>query len=97
MEPNQETVKNKEEGVLEDVTLNQEDDEYDSKERVLHKYFLQEWKLIKSLLDDTVSNGRVSNPSSVHKFRSIVLYPIPFYLFILFLFSAENFIAIHCQ
>ncbi|KAJ1436266.1 Tubulin-specific chaperone D, C-terminal [Sesbania bispinosa] len=70
MEPNQETVTDKE--VLEAVTVNQEDDEYDSKESVLQKYFLQEWKLVKSLLDDTVSNGRVSDPSSVHKIRSIM-------------------------
>ncbi|MED6133423.1 hypothetical protein PIB30_028079 [Stylosanthes scabra] len=72
MEPKQEPMKNNDDGVLEDVTLNQEEDEFDSKERVLHKYFLQEWKLLKSLLDDTVSNGRVSDPSSVHKFRSII-------------------------
>ncbi|XP_027363984.1 tubulin-folding cofactor D isoform X1 [Abrus precatorius] len=61
MEPNQETV-----------TVNQDDDELDSKESVLQKYFLQEWKIVKSLLDDTVSNGRVSDPSSVHKIRSIM-------------------------
>ncbi|KAE9618781.1 putative tubulin-specific chaperone D, tubulin-folding cofactor D [Lupinus albus] len=73
MEPNKETVKNKnEEEALDVVVLNEEDDEYDSKERVLHKYFMQEWKLVKSLLDDTVSNGRVTDPSSVHKIRSIM-------------------------
>lgn len=49
-----------------------EDDEHDSKERVLQKYFLQEWELVKSLLHDIVSNGRVSNPSSVHTIRSIM-------------------------
>lgn len=64
----EETVKEKESVVI----ANQEEDEYDSKERVLQKYFLQEWKLVKSLLDDIVSNGRVSDPSSVHKIRSIV-------------------------
>ncbi|XP_061363955.1 tubulin-folding cofactor D [Gastrolobium bilobum] len=48
------------------------DDEYGSKDLVLHKYFLQEWKLVKSLLDDIVSDARVSNPSSVHKIRSIM-------------------------
>ncbi|KAK7269692.1 hypothetical protein RIF29_22426 [Crotalaria pallida] len=75
MEPNQqETMMNKknEEEPLEGVIVNEEEDEYDSKERVLHKYFLQEWKLVKSLLDDTVSHGRVTNPSSVHKIRSIM-------------------------
>ncbi|KAI4356773.1 hypothetical protein L6164_000767 [Bauhinia variegata] len=55
-----------------EVVVNQDDDEHDSKERVLQKYFLQEWKLVKSLLDDIVSNGRVSDPSSVHKIRSIM-------------------------
>nr|GMD59348.1 tubulin-folding cofactor D [Ipomoea batatas] len=49
-----------------------EDDEHDSKERVLQRYFLQEWKLVKSLLDDIVSHGRVSDLSSVHKIRSIM-------------------------
>ncbi|OIV90959.1 hypothetical protein TanjilG_16919 [Lupinus angustifolius] len=73
MEPNQETVKSKnEEEALDVVVVNEEDDEYESKERVLHKYFMQEWKLVKSLLDDIVSNGRVTDPSSVHKIRSIM-------------------------
>lgn len=50
----------------------EEDDEHDSKERVLQRYFLQEWNLVKSLLDDIVSNGRVVVPSSVQKIQSIV-------------------------
>ncbi|OMP00615.1 Armadillo-like helical [Corchorus olitorius] len=50
----------------------EEDDEHDSKELVLQRYFLQEWKLVKSLLDDIVSNGRVLDPSSVHRIRSIL-------------------------
>lgn len=49
-----------------------EDDEHDSKDTVLQKYFLQEWKLVKSLLDDIVSNQQVSDLSSVHKIRSIM-------------------------
>lgn len=49
-----------------------EDDEHDSKDTVLQKYFLQEWKLVKSLLDDIVSNQKVSDLSSVHKIRSIM-------------------------
>ncbi|RDX82306.1 Tubulin-folding cofactor D, partial [Mucuna pruriens] len=61
MEANQETV-----------TMNQEDDELDSKESVLQKYFLQEWNIVKSLLDDIVSKARVSDPSSVHRIRSIL-------------------------
>uniref|UniRef100_A0A1J3H4V5 Tubulin-folding cofactor D n=1 Tax=Noccaea caerulescens TaxID=107243 RepID=A0A1J3H4V5_NOCCA len=48
------------------------DDEHDSKERVLQRYFLQEWKLVKSLLDVIVSNGRVVDPSSVQKIQSIM-------------------------
>uniref|UniRef100_A0A6N2MVK8 Uncharacterized protein n=1 Tax=Salix viminalis TaxID=40686 RepID=A0A6N2MVK8_SALVM len=50
----------------------EEDDEHDSKDTVLQKYFLQEWKLVKSLLDDIVSNQQVSDLSSVHKIRSIM-------------------------
>ncbi|EOA23407.1 hypothetical protein CARUB_v10016587mg [Capsella rubella] len=50
----------------------EEDDEHDSKERVLQRYFLQEWKLVKTLLDDIVSNGRVVDPTSVQKIRSIM-------------------------
>ncbi|CAN1308050.1 Tubulin-folding cofactor D [Linum perenne] len=49
-----------------------EEDEHDSKERVLQKYFLLEWKLVKSLLDDILSNGRVVDLSSVNKIRSIM-------------------------
>ncbi|XP_020211483.1 tubulin-folding cofactor D isoform X2 [Cajanus cajan] len=56
----------------ETVTMNEEDDELDSKESVLHKYFLQEWNTVKSLLDDIVSKARVSDPSSVHRIRSIL-------------------------
>lgn len=58
---------------MEEAIPYEEDDALDSKERVLQKYFLLEWKLVKSLLDDIVSNGRVSDPSSVYKIRSIVL------------------------
>ncbi|KAK9056251.1 hypothetical protein SSX86_027347 [Deinandra increscens subsp. villosa] len=50
----------------------EEDDEHDSKEVVLQRYFLLEWKLVKSILDDIVSNGRVVDLSSVRKIRSIM-------------------------
>ncbi|KAJ0758992.1 putative armadillo-like helical, tubulin-specific chaperone D, tubulin-folding cofactor D [Helianthus annuus] len=50
----------------------EEDDEHDAKEVVLQRYFLQEWKLVKSILDDIVSNGRVVDLSSVRKIRSIM-------------------------
>ncbi|KAL2892431.1 Tubulin-folding cofactor D [Bienertia sinuspersici] len=49
-----------------------EEDEYDCKERVLQKYFLQEWNIVKSILDDIVSLGRVSDLSSAYKIRSIM-------------------------
>ncbi|KAI3800449.1 hypothetical protein L1987_28540 [Smallanthus sonchifolius] len=50
----------------------EEDDEHDAKEVVLQRYFLQEWKLVKSTMDDIVSNGRVVDLSSVRKIRSIM-------------------------
>ena len=56
------------------------EDEFDSKERVLHKYFLQEWTLLNSILRRILSDARVSDPSSVHKIRSIVRSP-PFLIF----------------
>lgn len=49
-----------------------EDDEHDSRDIVLQRYFLQEWKLVKSLLEDIVSRGGVTDFSSVYKIRSIV-------------------------
>ncbi|KAK3019553.1 hypothetical protein RJ639_004394, partial [Escallonia herrerae] len=54
------------------IAESMEDEEHDSKEMVLQRYFLQEWKLVKSLLDDIVSTGRVKDLSSVHTIRSIV-------------------------
>ncbi|KAL0339271.1 UNVERIFIED_CONTAM: Tubulin-folding cofactor D [Sesamum angustifolium] len=51
----------------------EDDDEHDSKERVLQRYFLQEWKLVKSLLDGIVSSRRVSDLSAVHKIRAYAL------------------------
>lgn len=62
-------VKDIEEGGEEE----EDDDELGSKERVLYKYFLLEWKLVSSLLNDIVSHGRVTDPSSVYTIRSIVL------------------------
>ncbi|KAL5796379.1 hypothetical protein ACOSQ2_001199 [Xanthoceras sorbifolium] len=55
-----------------EVGYNIEDDELFSKESLLQKYFLLEWNLVKSILDDIVSNGRVPDSSSVHKIRSIM-------------------------
>ncbi|CAK9328524.1 unnamed protein product [Citrullus colocynthis] len=57
---------------LDGMATYDDEDEYESKERVIQKYFLQEWKLVKSILDDIVSNGCVSDISSVHKIRSIM-------------------------
>lgn len=61
-----------EEGLNKEAVEEEEDDEHGSKERVLQKYFLMEWELVKSLLNDIVSHGRVSDPSSVYKIRSIM-------------------------
>ncbi|CBI38891.3 unnamed protein product, partial [Vitis vinifera] len=61
-----------EEGLNKEAVEEEEDDEHGSKERVLQKYFLMEWELVKSLLNDIVSHGRVSDPSSVFKIRSIM-------------------------
>ncbi|CAI9769528.1 unnamed protein product [Fraxinus pennsylvanica] len=53
-------------------SLQVEDDEHESKESVLQRYFLQEWKLVKSLLDDIVLNRGACDLLSVHKIRSIM-------------------------
>ncbi|KAM7261245.1 hypothetical protein ACFE04_026720 [Oxalis oulophora] len=51
----------------------EEDVEHDPCPKVLMKYFLIEWKLVKSLLDDIVSRaGVISDLSSVYKIRSIL-------------------------
>ncbi|KAK9103212.1 hypothetical protein Sjap_020466 [Stephania japonica] len=52
-------------------SIEEHDDETDTKERVLQRYFVQEWKLLKSLLDRIVSNARVTDPSAVNKIRSV--------------------------
>uniref|UniRef100_A0A1D1Z903 Tubulin-specific chaperone D n=1 Tax=Anthurium amnicola TaxID=1678845 RepID=A0A1D1Z903_9ARAE len=49
-----------------------DDDEHGSKERVLLKYFLKEWDLVKSIVDRILANGGVSDPSDAHKIRSIM-------------------------
>lgn len=54
------------------VIGDEEINEQDSKEVVLQKFFLQEWKLVKSLLDEIISTPRISDLSSVHKIRSIM-------------------------
>lgn len=65
---------NEEETVIATAMNQAEDDEYDSKEKVLKKYFLQEWNTVKAFIDDTVSNGRVSDLPSAYNIRSIVFY-----------------------
>lgn len=50
----------------------EEDDEHDTKERVLLRYFLQEWALVKSILDRIVANDGATDPSDVNKIRSII-------------------------
>ncbi|KAF9617172.1 hypothetical protein IFM89_034323 [Coptis chinensis] len=54
------------------LPIEDDDDEHDSKERVLQKYFLKEWKLVKSLLDNIVSNTRLLDLTSVYTIRSIL-------------------------
>ncbi|GFY92637.1 ARM repeat superfamily protein [Actinidia rufa] len=56
----------------EEALIFEEEDERGCKERVLMKYFLLEWKLVKSFLDRIVSDGRVSDLSSVSNIRTIL-------------------------
>jgi tubulin-specific chaperone D len=59
------------------------DDEHDSKEVVLLRYFLQEWELVSSVLRRIVAAGGVVEPGDVSRIRSIVsslplnLYRVP--------------------
>ncbi|XP_020084224.1 tubulin-folding cofactor D isoform X1 [Ananas comosus] len=50
----------------------QVDEEHEPKESILLRYFLQEWELVKSLLDHIVANGGVAEPSDINKIRSIM-------------------------
>ncbi|XP_058084985.1 tubulin-folding cofactor D [Magnolia sinica] len=54
------------------IEAREEDDEHGCKERVLLKYFLLEWEIVKSLLDGIISSGRVTDLSTVGKIRSII-------------------------
>ncbi|KAL6573688.1 hypothetical protein OROHE_002147 [Orobanche hederae] len=47
-------------------------EELEAKEAVQQKCFLQEWKVVESILDDIVSNGGVSDPKAPHKIRSLM-------------------------
>ncbi|XP_062091606.1 tubulin-folding cofactor D [Humulus lupulus] len=66
----EDTTRQKEE--LDGLPVEEEDDEHGSKERVVQKYFLLEWELVKSLLNGIVSDGRVSDPATPQKIRSIM-------------------------
>nr|CAB3499184.1 unnamed protein product [Digitaria exilis] len=48
------------------------DDEHDSKEVVLRRYFLQEWELVSAILHRIVAAGGVADPGDVHRIRSIM-------------------------
>ena len=48
------------------------DDEHDSKEVVLRRYFLQEWELVSAILRSIVAGGGVAESADVHRIRSIV-------------------------
>lgn len=50
----------------------EEEEHSESKERALQRYFLQEWKLVKSTLDGIIAGGGVADYASVSKIRSIV-------------------------
>ncbi|XP_057533756.1 tubulin-folding cofactor D isoform X1 [Amaranthus tricolor] len=62
------TDKNTMETKSEDI----EDDEHACKDKILQKYFLQEWNVIKSIIDDIVSIGHVADISSAYKIRTIL-------------------------
>ncbi|KAL6642849.1 hypothetical protein ACP70R_021030 [Stipagrostis hirtigluma subsp. patula] len=48
------------------------DDEHDSKELVLRRYFLQEWELVSAILGRIVASGGVAEPADVHRIRSVM-------------------------
>ncbi|KAK8961092.1 hypothetical protein KSP40_PGU019066 [Platanthera guangdongensis] len=50
----------------------EEDDEHDTKEGVLLRYFLQEWELVKSIIGRIVANAGATDPSDANKIRSII-------------------------
>ncbi|KAK3153018.1 hypothetical protein QOZ80_2BG0166550 [Eleusine coracana subsp. coracana] len=48
------------------------DDEHDSKEVVLRRYFLQEWELVSAILRRIVAVGGIVDPGDVNRIRSIM-------------------------
>ncbi|KAF0928817.1 hypothetical protein E2562_010685 [Oryza meyeriana var. granulata] len=48
------------------------DDEHDSKEVVLRRYFLQEWEIVSAILRRIVDAGGVAEPADVQRIRSIM-------------------------
>ncbi|KAL6906534.1 hypothetical protein ACP4OV_004135 [Aristida adscensionis] len=48
------------------------DNEHDSKELVLRRYFLQEWELVSAILGRIVAGGGVAEPTDVHRIRSVM-------------------------
>lgn len=60
-----------------DAIVNEEEEEVDDEQgtsckKALQKYFLQEWSVVKSILDHIVAAGGVADFASVHKIRSIM-------------------------
>ncbi|KAJ8450116.1 hypothetical protein Cgig2_033310 [Carnegiea gigantea] len=60
-----------------DAIVNEEEEEVDDEQgtsckKALQKYFLQEWNVVRSILDDIVAAGGVADFASVHKIRSIM-------------------------
>uniref|UniRef100_A0A0E0BCJ1 Uncharacterized protein n=1 Tax=Oryza glumipatula TaxID=40148 RepID=A0A0E0BCJ1_9ORYZ len=48
------------------------DDEHDSKEVVLRRYFIQEWEIVSDILRRIVDAGGVAEPADVQRIRSIM-------------------------
>uniref|UniRef100_A0A0E0EZR5 Uncharacterized protein n=1 Tax=Oryza meridionalis TaxID=40149 RepID=A0A0E0EZR5_9ORYZ len=48
------------------------DDEHDSKEVVLRRYFLQEWEIVSDILRRIIDAGGVAEPADVQRIRSIM-------------------------
>ncbi|WVZ59552.1 hypothetical protein U9M48_009677 [Paspalum notatum var. saurae] len=48
------------------------DDEHDSKDVVLRRYFLQEWELVSAILRRIIASGGVAESADVHRIRSIM-------------------------
>lgn len=62
-----------EETTEQEMAVEEDGDEYGLRRGFRSKYLLKERSLVDSRLDDIISNGCVSDPSSVNRIRSIVI------------------------